>query len=139
MSQESNNQVEPKMLSERSFGLIFGGIFAVIAFWPVVFSGGSPRQWALVIALVWVVVAVVLPIALRPLNILWMKFGFFMHRIINPILMGLVFFVAVFPTGIIRKILGKDSMRRKYEPEASSYWIPRTPESQNKEHFDNQF
>lgn len=138
MSNLNSIDNKPKMLSERSFGLIFSGIFLAIAMWPMLF-GSSPREWALITAGVWAVAALIVPIVLRPLNILWMYFGLMMHKIVNPILMGLVFFIAVFPTGLILKILGKDPMRRKFDSQADSYWIARTPDSQHKEHFDNQF
>lgn len=126
------------MLSERSFGLIFAAIFTVIGLFPILF-GGHFRAWALITAGVLAAIALVAPIVLKPANILWMRFGQLMHKIVNPVLMGLVFFVAVLPTGLMLKLFGKDPMRRRFEADQSSYWITRTPDSQLKEHFDNQF
>lgn len=132
----SQNQ-QPKMLENRTFGLIFAAIFAVIALFPLI-NGGDIRQWAGIISLAFASVAIVFPALLLPLNKLWVKFGLFMHKIVNPILMGLIFFVAVFPTGIILKLLGKDPMRRKLDQAVDSYWIERN-EPLGKESFDNQF
>ena len=120
----SKTKSQPKPLENRLFGLIFGAIFAAIAIIPV-FFGGHLRIWALSIAMVWVALAVLLPSVLTPLNKLWALFGKMMQRITNPILMGLVFFLTVVPTGLILKLFGKDPMRRKFDSKASSYWIPR--------------
>ena len=138
MSEAKINQTEPKMLSERSFGLIFSGIFLVIAAFPLI-RGGDYRQWALIAAAVFAVPALLFPPVLAPLNRLWVKFGLLMHTIINPLLMGLVFFIAVLPTGLIMRLLGKDSMHRKFDPSKQTYWIERDKDSLSKESFTNQF
>ena len=101
--------------------------------------GGGYRLWALVIAIAWAVPALMFPAVLAPLNRLWAKFGLVMHKIINPVLMGLIFFLTVVPTGLIMKLLGKDPMRRKFDASATSYWIERKATSLSKESFDEQF
>ncbi|GAA6140057.1 hypothetical protein NBRC116583_38040 [Arenicella sp. 4NH20-0111] len=133
-----NKQPTPNMLSERSFGLIFAAIFLCIALFPLIF--GEPlRQWAMILMGAFGLPALIFPKALRPLNIAWVHFGQFMHRIVNPILMGLIFFVAVLPTGLMLKLFGKDPMRRKMDPNATTYWIPRENEDLTRDSFDNQF
>lgn len=134
-----NSQLEqPKPLDNRAFGLIFCGIFCIIALFPM-FFGGEYRQWALIISVAWAVPALLFPAVLGPLNRLWAQIGQMMHKVINPILMGLVFFLTVVPTGLILKLLGKDPMRRKFDTQASSYWIARQENSLTKDSFDNQF
>jgi len=127
-----------KPLANRTFGLIFAAIFLVIALLPVIF-GGDARKWALLMAAAFSVPAILFPKILTPLNLLWAKFGLLMHKIVNPILMGLIFFIAVLPTGLIMRLLGKDSMQRKLDPDTTSYWIEREPGSLSKDSFDNQF
>lgn len=140
---KSPHQAEqtPKQLSNRAFGLIFAAIFIVIAVWPILFGKGlyAYREWALIVALLFIVPALLYSPCLQPLNNLWTKFGFLMHSIINPILMGIVFFVAVLPTGIIIKLLGKDPMRRRLDPKVESYWQARTDSEFSQERFKNQF
>jgi len=131
------SNTEPKMLSNRAFGLIFSAIFMVFSIYPVLFGNGL-RLWTLIISLLFLSTAVLVPSILTPLNKFWVKFGMFMHSIINPILMGLVFFLTVLPTGIIIKCLGKDPMNRKFDNNSKSYWIERK-EKISKESFDNQF
>lgn len=131
------SQTPGKQLANRSFGLIFAVIFLLIGLFPLLF-GGSVRAWLLYIAAGFTAIALLYPRALSPFNRAWAKFGLFMHKIVNPLLMGLVFFLTVLPTGLIMRMLGNDPMRRKLEPGAESYWIPRQ-DGITDEFFDNQF
>ena len=127
----------PKQLSNRTFGLIFAAIFLLIALWPLI-NGASPRTWALIIVALFAIPALLFPRVLTPLNAAWVKFGLFMHKIVNPILMGLIFFLTVLPTGLMLKLFGKDPMRRKLDVNATTYWQQRD-DKVTKESFDNQF
>ncbi len=131
----------PKQLGNRAFGLIFAAIFIVVAAWPVLFGKGlhAYREWAVIVAALFAVPALVYPACLQPLNNLWTKFGLLMHSIINPLLMGLIFFIAVLPTGMIIKLLGKDPMRRRIDAQAETYWLARTDSEFSEERFRNQF
>ena len=112
--------------SDRSFGLVFATVFAVYGGWPL-WSGSAPRYWAIAIACAFLAAAVFLPWTLRPLNALWLKFGALLHRVVTPVVMGVVFFATVVPTGLIMRALGKDPLRLKRDREATSYWIERQP------------
>ncbi len=126
------------MLADRTFGLIFAAIFLLIGLVPLLFSAQLNR-WAIVVSLVFVIPSLIYPKILRPLNILWLKFGMLMHRVINPVLMGLVFFITVVPTGLLLKLFGKDPMRRKFEADTDTYWIEREDPINPKDTFNNQF
>ena len=71
---------------------------------------------------------------LTPLNILWFKFGMFLGKVISPIIMALVFFGVVTPTGLIMRLFNKDLLRlkKKYK---KSYWIERNSKSDMKNQF----
>lgn len=126
-----------KLLPNRTFGLIFSAIFAAIALYTLLFDNGLPL-WLMVIATVFFVTAVLVPDLLLPLNKLWMRFGLLMHSVINPILMGLISFLTVVPTGVILKLGGKDPMNRKIEHHTKTYWIARNQDI-SIEFFDSQF
>ena len=128
---------QQKQLSNRTFGLIFAGIFAVISLLPLAF-GSELRLWAAYVVGAFAIPALLFPTVLAPLNRGWAKFGQFMHKIINPILMGLIFFLTVLPTGLLMRLFGKDPMHRKLDSDLDSYWIARE-DSLTKESFDNQF
>jgi hypothetical protein len=81
---------EVKSSSERSFGLVFTVVFGIIGFWPLL-DGEGFRIWALIVGAIFGLAALFFPAALKPLNRVWFKFGLFLHKIVNPIIMGLLF------------------------------------------------
>jgi len=127
-----------KTLENRTFGLIFSVIFLLFTLLPLI-KGNSINQWTAAISVIFAALALLLPKLLTPLNKLFQMFGQVMHKITNPLIMGLVFFLTVMPTGLILKILGKDPMRRNLDPDATTYWIKRETDIITKESFDNQF
>ncbi|MBX9635105.1 MAG: hypothetical protein K2X44_09005 [Magnetospirillum sp.] len=127
-----------QMGSERSFGLVFTVVFTIIGLWPLK-AGGDMRLWALGGAAAFLLAALVVPRMLRPLNLLWFKFGQLLHHIVTPVVMGLLFFLTVTPVGLLMRATGKDPMRLKRDPKAVSYWIDRTPPGPAPETMKNQF
>jgi hypothetical protein len=127
MSHESfSRDDEVRGSSNRSFGFVFAIVFGIVGLLPLL-SGGATRDWALVVAAVFAVTALALPAVLAPLNRIWLKLGLLLHRVVNPIMLGIMFFVVITPTGLIMRALGKDPLRLRFEGQADSYWIPRTP------------
>ena len=119
--------------SDRTFGLVFAGFFAIVALLPWV-RGGPFRVWALPVASGLLLVAVARPRLLRPLNWLWFQLGLLLQRITTPILLGLVFFAVLTPVAIVRRFLGADPLRLKRASPTGTYWTARdtrmvTPES----------
>jgi predicted membrane metal-binding protein len=113
-----------KMGSNRSFGLVFAAVFALVAGWPLL-DGGAVRLWAVVIAAVFAGLAAIAPRVLAPLNRAWFRLGLVLGRIVTPIVMGLVYATTVVPIGLILRARGKDLLRLKADPAAKSYWLPR--------------
>lgn len=127
-----------KTSSDRSFGVVFAVVFALIGFAPWVLSGDI-RWWAVAVSASFLVLSIAAPRALAPLNRLWTKFGFLLHRIMNPLIMGFMFFLVVTPIGVIMRVLGKRPMQIELDDEAESYWISRTPPGPAPESMKQQF
>ena len=110
------------MNSNRSFGLVFFLVFIIIAFWS--FRGNLPqiKFLPLSISLVFLILGLMNSKLLTPFNKIWIKFGNLLGSIISPIIMGVVFFLIVTPTGIILRIFGKDLLKIKYDNNKKSYW-----------------
>ncbi len=83
--------------------------------------------------------ALLRPDALDALNRAWMKLGLLLFKIVNPIVMGLIFFTTILPVGLIMRARGHDPLRLKRDPAASSYWIERQPPGPAPETMINQF
>ena len=110
--------------SDRSFGLVMAGALAAVT----VLNGwhaGRSWPWTGGLAALFLAAALLRPSVLNPLNRLWLKFGLLLHRVVNPIVMALVFYGTVLPTGLVMRMLGKDFLRLKRQPDADSYWIAR--------------
>lgn len=124
-------------LSNRLFGLIFAIIFLLIGLFPWL-NGGEVNLWLAMLSGLFFILAVAFHQRLTKLNQLWQRFGNMMHKLVSPILMGVVFFGTVLPTGIALKMFSKDPMRRKYQTNVTSYWQEREEPISNT-FFDNQF
>jgi|TARA_B100000795_G_C22652024_1_gene380665 hypothetical protein len=113
-----------KVGSNKSFGIVFFLFFLIVAIYPMFFDGNL-RVWSIIISIIFLILGLLNSRALTPLNLLWFKFGILLGRIVSPIVMGLVFFVIVTPTGLIMKFLNKDLLNLK-KSKSKSYWIKRT-------------
>jgi hypothetical protein len=112
--------------SDRNFGLVFSAVFAIIGVAPLV-SGRPLRLWVLGLAVVFLVLALVAPGVLHPLNRLWSRLGQILHHVVNPVIMGFLFIFAVVPMGWALRVRGADLLRLKRDPGADCYWIKRNP------------
>jgi hypothetical protein len=124
--------------SDRSFGLVFSGLFVVIGCMPLL-RLGSPRWWALAVAGGFGLVAILSPHFLHPLNKAWLAFGRLLHRVVSPLIMGAVFFLCVTPIAWVMRRRGKDVLSLRRRPDLSSYWIKREPSPPPSETMGRQF
>ena len=123
-----------KISSNRSFGIVFFIVFLLVAFYPLTYSG-EVRIWSTIISLIFLVLGLLNSRILTPLNKFWFKIGIFLGKIISPLLMGIIFFLVVTPTGLIMRLLGKDILNLKYNKN-KSYWIEKNgPKSKMKNQF----
>jgi len=124
--------------SDRWFGIVMAAVFALLSLlnW---WHNGHLWRWTGGIAVVFVGAALLCPVLLRPLNWFWLRLGLLLHRVMNPIVMALVFFGAVLPTGLIMRAWGKDLLRLERQPDATSYWIERQPPGPTPESMRDQF
>jgi len=102
-------------------------------------SGGRVRLPALAIAAVFLVITLLRPSLLHPLNRAWTMLGLLLGRIVNPVVTAVLFFVVFVPAGLISRLAGKDPLRLKSDAEANSYWIVRNPPGPRPETMSKQF
>ena len=124
--------------SERMFGFVFAVVFGLIAAYPLI-NGKTYNLWAGLFSVVLLATALLMPQTLRPLNRLWFRIGLLLHKIVSPLIMGVVFFGTVLPTGLLMRMLGKQPLTLKFDPTAKSYWIERGQAEPAPESMKNQF
>lgn len=124
--------------SDRTFGLVMAaafGIFAALNWW----HDGGFWGWLATVAASFLALSLMIPKALEPLNRLWMRFGALLHRIVNPVILGLIFFGAVTPTALVMRLRRKRLLNLEFEPNAESYWIKREPPGPTPQSMKDQF
>jgi hypothetical protein len=116
------------MGSDRSFGLVIAAAIAVISMLPLR-HGEAPHLWGLAAAFGFGAAAFLAPAKLRPLNRLWHQLGLALHKITNPIIMGVLFFGVILPIAVIFRLRRADPLKLSFDKNATSYWTMRnTPE-----------
>jgi len=115
------NYKDIKIGSNRSFGVVFFVVFLLIGLWPIL-KGNELRIWSIVISLIFLILGILNSKILTPFNKVWFRFGIFLGNFISPIIMGIVFFLVVTPTGLIMKLFRKDLINLR-KNNSSTYWI----------------
>lgn len=115
--------------SDRSFGLTVGGILCAIAAVRWFLFDASALSTGLVggIGVILISFALFAPKMLSAPNHIWMRLGHFLARIVNPVVMLLMFAAVFVPVAIIMRLIGRDALKRDLDPAAMSYWISRDP------------
>ena len=125
---------EIKISLNRNFGVVFFVVFFLIALYPLTYDEGI-RTWSIIISLFFLILGLFNSKILNPLNKLWFKFGIILGKIISPLIMGIIYFLVVTPTGLIMRLLRKDILNLKYKKD-KSYWIKK---NEKKNNMKNQF
>ena len=111
----------------REFGLVMSAAAAVIG--GILQWYNNPAVlWALVVSALFLAAAICFPTLLGPLEVVWMKLAEKIGNVVTFLIMTILFWVAFVPTGLILRVMRKDLLLRKLDPEASSYWIAVDPE-----------
>jgi hypothetical protein len=127
--EDFSRREEVKGSSDRGFGLTVGGILLLIAAvrtW--LHEGYGTIELALAgIGVMLMVLGLIAPGSLAGLNRAWIRLGLIMFKVVNPLVLGLIFLVAIVPVGLIMRVVGYDPLRLKRDPQASTYWVRREP------------
>ena len=108
----------------RDFALATGGVIVVLFGFvlPWVLDFSRPT-WPWILAAILVALGLITPMALQPIYKVWMRFGLILSSITTPVIMGLVYFLIITPTGLARRLLSGDPMTRGFD-EGESYRVP---------------
>jgi hypothetical protein len=95
-------------LSNRSFGALFPTVFTIlggVSWWranpaAMYLLGTARAQW------------------LAPLNRLWMGLAKLLHRVVSPIVLGIMHYGMISPFGVVMRRLAHDPMRRRRDEQA---------------------
>ena len=124
--------------SDQNFGAVITLFLSIAGLWPL--RHGQPiRMWALAVAGLFLALTLTRPRILHPLNRAWLALGLLLGRIVNPIVIGILFFFVFTPVGLMARALGKDFLRLERNSGDTTYWILRTPPGPSPESMAKQF
>jgi hypothetical protein len=143
--EDFSRKEEVKGSSDRAFGLTVGGILLAIA---AVRSGlhlwdGTPPGWFEGLlagaGLLLVLFGFAAPARLAPLNRAWTGLGLILFKVVNPVVLGLIYLTAIVPIGLLMRLMRRDLLHLRFEREAASYWVVRDPPGPAPETMIHQF
>ena len=128
---------ELKLPSNKKFGFFFSVIFLLISSYYLYLNEIIIALILGFISVLFFFVSLLKAGLLLPLNIVWMKFGILLGKLISPIVLGTIFFFMFTPVAVIMRLIGRDELRLRLNFQ-DSYWIKRKS-SINKASFKRQF
>jgi hypothetical protein len=134
---------EVKSGTDRGFGLTVGGVLLLIAGVRAALHWGAPLGWLTpvlaALGLVLLGFAAFAPQHLSGLHRAWIKLGLVLFKVVNPIVLGIIYVTTVVPTGLIMRALRRNPMGLRFDRSARTYWIERDPPGPAPETMKNQF
>ena len=134
---EKNSKVTSA--SDRSFGVMFGFIFIIIA--VIIRLRDSPQNIQLLflaLSFLTFLISFTRPSLLSTPNKLWMKFSLLLARFVSPIVLGVLFYVLISPLALVLRLFGRDELRLKIEKVATN-WQSRQINGYSLDSFKNQY
>jgi Saxitoxin biosynthesis operon protein SxtJ len=126
--------------TDRGFGLTVGGILLLIAAARTYFRGIGWAQYGLAgIGVALILLGLVAPNSLNRLHHAWVRLGLIMFRVVNPIVLALIYGVVIMPVGLLMRLTGRDPLRLKVDARADSYWVVRDPPGPAPDSMTDQF
>ena len=122
----------------KNFGLVIGIALLILAgflWWkdrPTFLTFGG-------IGVVVIVIGFIVPIILKPFQIIWMAFAVIMGFIMTRVILSLLFYLVLTPTSILSKLFGEKFLDLKLDRSASTYWIQKPKRELGKKFYERQF
>lgn len=138
MHEDLNRKPAITLSSDRTFGLVWTVFLVLYALAPLRHERGV-RVWPMAPAGVLLLLSLFLPRALHGLNLLWGKIGLLLNRVVNPVVMGLIFYGCFVPVGLLTRLRKEDPLQLQLDPSATTYWVTREPSGSSRASMINQF
>ena len=134
---EKNSEVTSA--SDRSFGVLFGFIFIIVAL--IIRLRDDPQNLQLLLlalSFLSFLISFTRPSVLKTPNKLWMKFSLLLARFVSPIVLGVLFYLLISPLALVLRLFGRDELRLKTK-EVSTNWQSRQIKGYSLDSFKNQY
>jgi hypothetical protein len=122
----------------RKFGLLVGGVFALIGV-ILLLRHRPAAPYSLIAGALLIVPGLIVPRGLKHVYIVWMSLAIVLGFVVSGILLILFFFLVITPIGLVARCLGNDFLNLKLDRAAASYWMPRERKPKNPAEYERQF
>ncbi len=136
---------KPDTRTLRQFGFIALGGFGLIALlaWNewMVFAGGLGESRTLVagvfagLGVFSALASLVAPIINKPIYLALTLLSYPIGFVMSYVIMATLFFLVIGPIALALRLTGRDSMHRRYDPNAKSYWVKVTMPTDKSKYF----
>ncbi len=117
----------PTVRALRKFGFAFGGGLTVLGS-LLLWREKVPAPYVLGVAVLVLALAALAPRALRPLEWLMSRIFLAVTSVLTYVLLTILYILVLTPIGLIRRLMGKESLGLRPDPGKESYWIDVDPE-----------
>jgi hypothetical protein len=122
----------------REFAFVFAVVAVLIGLAPLV-RGGSPRFIALGVTIIFLMIGLFAPRIVSVPARAWLALAALLNRAVSAAVMAIIYLVVITPMGLYRRISGKDTLQRGFDPMASTYWTDREEPSPRAETLPRQY
>jgi hypothetical protein len=135
--EQFDSKIDRRHPSDRNFGFVFTAVFLFFGLWPL--RHARPiRPWCLALSAALLLVTLFRPSLLHLPNRAWTGLGLSLGKVVNPIVIGLLFYLVFTPIALALRWMGKDLLHLRRNPAAKTYWLTRDA-TENLSNMTNQF
>ena len=123
---------------QRKFGLVMAVAIAVVTLihWAL---RGHLVTWPFYAVAIFLGLALLMPAALKPVFVAWMKLAEVLNWIMTRVLLSIIFYLMITPMRPLVRLFSGDPLKRRFEPEAESYWEEPEEQPDDPERYENMF
>ena len=128
--------LKPSAKDLKWFGVIlalFFGLVGTLVLWKAESMKAAIILWSIGVGLCAIYYAIQ-PFR-KPMYVGWMTLLFPIGWTISHLVLAIVYYLVLTPIGLVMKLIGRDAMQRKFEPQARTYWIEHNPGGEASRYF----
>jgi len=122
----------------KEFGLTVGGILVILGLVGLWRNKGF-YPYFLGIGISLVILGISFNKALMPFQKFWIGLAVILGFFVSRIVLFILFYFTLMPTGLIMRLLGKDVLDQKIDKNRKSYWHERKDYPKDKHSYENQY
>ena len=122
----------------RKFGLLVGGVFALIGV-ILLLRHRPAAPYFLIAGALLILPGLIAPRALKPVYLVWMSLAIVLGFVVSGVVLILFFLLVITLIGSVARCLGNDFLNLKLDRTAASYWMPRERKPRKPAEYERQF